>query len=72
MEEEYKYIYHLHKEPSEKQLDYIFEVCNEDCFVCWQMGVVVKLSLSTDVPLTKRQLGKVNRMLNTRPIVEAR
>lgn len=72
MEEEYKYIYHLHEEPTEKQLDYIFEMCNEDCSVCWQRGVIVKLSLSVDVLLTKQQLGKVNRVFNTRPVVEAR
>lgn len=70
MEDTYvSYCYKIFKEPSPKQLDYIYTITEEDVLVCWvgtkKSGKVI-LEILSDIPLTKKKRSQLNKIFNVK------
>ena len=70
MEDTYiSYSYKIFKEPSPKQLDYIYTITEGDVLVCWvgtnKSGKVV-LEILSDTTLTKKKRSQLNKIFNVK------
>ena len=63
------YSYKIFKEPSPKQLDYIYTITEGDVLVCWsrnkKSGKGI-LEILSDIPLTKKKRSQLNKIFNVK------
>ena len=75
VEEYYCYTYLLHTPPTDKHLDYLFELSGGEVFVTWQNNKVkkqTKVSISYEQQLSKRHLSLINKLFNVKGVMEVR
>lgn len=69
----YSYTYKTYHHPDFKQYGQIYDLTEDDCFICSgkdKVSKVVEVEVTTDLPLSEKTVKKINKIFNCKAVIK--